>query len=852
MDSLLSTSYRSICTLIAVTVWLVASHAGAQRGVGPGVLPGREPFRVWRVDKPIFEELLGDEPMGLARNGAVHWPHDLPKVEFGLQYGVVQMIEGTYKRWAASRLHPIMASAFVRSAKLRADLKAHGITPVYYIAYLFRSAGRQGEVPLDEQGWPFLLDPKVQARVLAELTRNLEQIRGSIHSVQLFDECLHKVAQQALHFVSKYGDNDGYPFLSQCRQQVKERFGFGTHGMPSHFSENAPFKWIAFRRWLVDEALEFAGQVKALIEEKAPGTPLVSYCGQSRVSPKLLSRWGDVFDIVVAQTRDDGLGPELSPFGCQTKFMVDLCGAEFWPCPHIHNLPLPRPPDFSPEESIELVSQLLRNGATGIDVCTVDAYGRDRKGRKYCFYCDVWGAPGRWHAVVEAAKLMATMNRLRFPEADFAVLYSNDANMARPGRGWSSDAANAYAYAIFGPHLGGWFKFISDDQIARGRVPLSRYKAIVMPYARFQRQTVIEALHAYVENGGTLICADPFVWQAYDNGQSAAPWRDKLFAARPVAGAAYQPKRMVARRSRRIWGRWSGSVPVAGRSVQRLKVRRGANVVARFGDGRAAAVLNRTGRGQALYFAFNPFADVTLRSRSWLRLFRALCEGLGIELGRDIWRFKIPASKLPGTALTLPEGTCLTGNFILWRMSVPYRVRNLEAGGTYMATPAPDAIPDLGPFPVKIGAGKLTNRLLAPQKGNCELGHSELSDWILKWQRSDEISILFDFGERHPVERVNVFYQGQLPATAVWVDSGGGAGWQRVAETNAVARTDGVDMRELTFRPAPARRVRITIGRRTPGATLVLSEVEIWSRGKPPTNAFVRLAEPVSPRGKAR
>ena len=81
--------------LTAALSWGALSHAqsrtlNAARG---------KPARVWSVDKPLFEELMGERPMGRSARGALLWRHDEGHIEFGLQYGVVRTRENDLKKW---------------------------------------------------------------------------------------------------------------------------------------------------------------------------------------------------------------------------------------------------------------------------------------------------------------------------------------------------------------------------------------------------------------------------------------------------------------------------------------------------------------------------------------------------------------------------------------------------------------------------------------------------------------------------------------------------------------------------------------------------------------------------------
>ena len=76
-----STLATQIGVILAATLSCCALSRA--QSAAPNVARGRLP-RVWSVDKPLFEELMSDQPMGRAMGGALAWRHDEGHVEFGL------------------------------------------------------------------------------------------------------------------------------------------------------------------------------------------------------------------------------------------------------------------------------------------------------------------------------------------------------------------------------------------------------------------------------------------------------------------------------------------------------------------------------------------------------------------------------------------------------------------------------------------------------------------------------------------------------------------------------------------------------------------------------------------------
>jgi len=822
---------QCVVTATSVAVALGCAVAAAQANDASPAAYRTADSRVWKVEDPLFKELLGDQPMGYSADGAILWAHDWDHVSFGLQYGAVRTAEGDFRRWNAYQLHPLESLGLVKDPPLLGNLRRYreaGIKPAYY-PYQYFLPSTVGDVPVDDRnGYVFVLDPALRERLLTGLKADIEELGDSIHSCQLLDEAFGVMSYQTVYFHRKFRGTREYPYILECDTEVRERFGFGKYGIPDDFQEDAPFKWIAMRRWIIYKALDLAREARAVVKARAPNVLFVSYDPPSQVQPGRYSLWGGVFDVIIHQVSEGATpSPYFSNFGYITKHLVDLSGAEVWPVPHVHNQQFDTPPNFTPEETIELMSQLLRNGARGLVVYMPDQPGLTKR-RKYCFYSDYIGAPERYFTEVETVKIIAGMKQLKFPSPDFAVFYSNDANMARRGWPWNSDGANAWAYMLLGPTLRGWFRFIDDDQVERGTVDLSQFKAIFVPYAEYERRSAVEGLENYVSSGGTLICGDPTAFRAFDDGDSSETLRQKIFGVSVEPGTPLRPTTVSCLKGAPLVGGCTAPLPLVRCTALRVKAIGEAKVVATFEDGSPAIVMNALGRGRTLYFAVNPFTEANARDAKWQDFFRGVCEEVGVQLSRDIWRFKIPASRYSRLVPPIPAGTCLTGNYMQWTQSAPYSVKNLDTGGRYWLSPVPDAIGDVG-NPAGFSSGKLTNRLSAPRVGNYENGFSQLSDWVVKWTNESAIDILFDFQRPYTVNRVAVFYQGQLPGATVTVRRDEADPWRQVAEDANVLETDGVDLKDIVFAPVSARWVKVSIPARAKGKALLISEAEVWS-----------------------
>ena len=829
---------RGVKAVLICTLFLT----GAGRG---------ERFRVWQVDNPLFDELLTDQATRHASRGCMVYVHGLGAVHYGLQYGVAVTSGDYYTRVNRYRLHPALGSPHIH-ARLPM-LRRYGVRPIYDYMRHWRNAGKDG-VPKDgRRGNPYIFDPRTTARIIRGTRADLKAFGEQLHGYQLDDEGIFFAAQQTMYFWKTHGGTGVYPFIDTCEKEVKEKFGFGKYGIPRDMKEHAPYKSIAFGRWVIHKALERAREIRGVIKAKHPDLVYISYDGQGAVSPWQFSLWGDVFDVIQKQILDYYPKRDMCRVGMQTKMVVDLSGAEFWPILHQHNGKDDGVPGYSTGELIELMSQVLRNGGTGLSVYMPD-YRRSETGmtRKFCYYSEEFGAPSRWGVVAQTARIMSEMPRLRFPEPDFAVFYSNTSHMARnfPRALWRV-GPHHYAYMILGQKLGGWFSFISDVQIDRNKVDLSRFKAIfVPPDADYVSRAVADAMHKYVAGGGTLISGDPAIWSSLDNGDSAASFRARTFGVSANPGGTRSVPKVARTDGGGVLGHPARSLPVKEVPFYKVTTTGDARVAARFDDGTPAVTIHAVGKGHAIYFAFNPFTETALRNDVWRAFFQTLCQRFGIRLNQDIWRFKIPMSKYRNLNIAVLDGTCLTGNHLVWSKSLPYAVKNLETGGSYMLKPAPTKIPDVAAGRIGFAAGKLTNRLKAPVVGNHELGYSKLSDWVVTWDNEAPVAIILDFRRGYEIGKVKVWHQGALPRSRVSVRMHERDTWAEVSKMaamklpgTAVYLEAEVRLTEFAFDAVNARFVKIDIGERPKGKPLTLSEVEVWTDRELVSKKLVSIVE---------
>jgi len=289
---------------------------------------------------------------------------------------------------------------------------------------------------------------------------------------------------------------------------------------------------------------------------------------------------------------------------------------------------------MSPENLLEWVSQAMRCGASHIEYYQMDN--------------PRFTDPERWKMMLHLSKTLTSMNRVKLPDdPEVAILYSADSHRAQ---GASTKANEVYtAYSLLGERVGSWFDFVDDDSLARGEKSLAKYRAVYIPLATYQRKSVVRQIEQFVKDGGTVICGDPTVFSWDIDGSDLSGIRERIFGVRVITSKS----RNSILTCKSDWTEGvSGSLPIY-RPVGRdgwpeenglmIEKARNVQVIGTFADGSPAITVAKYGRGQAIYFAANPFVPECLfEGDRWDGVFRAFQTRLGAKVDRPIWRFKLP------------------------------------------------------------------------------------------------------------------------------------------------------------------------------------------------------------------
>src|SRR5690606_21491560 len=152
-------------------------------------------------------------------------------------------------------------------------------------------------------------------------------------------------------------------------------------------------------------------------------------------------RWGELFDIVNVQVSAD--------MGFYTKLAGDMAQAkDLWICAHIeHYLG-----NYTRSETEELLSDVFRNGATGLHLYMVNTMKR-RRGAGSAIV-DQISAPERWHVAETVLEyLRENPFRVRQAEPDTGVFVSNTSYLSKAD--YPNPVTNdlRMLYNVMGPRL---------------------------------------------------------------------------------------------------------------------------------------------------------------------------------------------------------------------------------------------------------------------------------------------------------------------------------------------------------------------------------------------------------------
>ncbi|HWL53433.1 MAG TPA: sugar-binding protein [Chthoniobacteraceae bacterium] len=705
------------------------------------VRPFREPARVATTADPLFESLLEPRPEALSREGVLMWPHELlhpMMADLPFRTGSVYREEDAYRQYGKDRSILWCMGAVLTPERL-GKFDRHRVAVAYCLDA--RRALPAG-VPVDKTGHPWLLDPRAREAYLADAEKAIAMAREhpSIRFLAAGDETWEKMHRSLLAHLD---DKESYPELQAVDEEIRQQYGFGKYGLPESSVDTNPFRWIATYRWELDRMLEIQKKIRKRVQEEAPHLKMISWDNVNGLRPYGIGRWHEAFDVIIHQLYPSG-NPRRELFGAQTRFYADLFRKpENWPLPHIENYGA----NFKPGEVTELLSQCLRNGATGFSFYLADT--RAQRAGKANPVVERIGAPERWNVIRDVMeRVTETPFIVRQPVADTAIFYSNTSYQGTgtgEGHALQFRARNEgeWIYTVLGPRLRSALAFIDDHALEKRR--LTDYKAIYIPYMPIADDAEYRQLEEYVKGGGSLIVCDPLAFRHRSDGTL----REEGLLQPPLEDTAALPPQEVVFEKKAL---------VALSPAYRLKAGEG-RVLASYPGGDPAVVEVRHGKGRITYFGQNPLRARVIEEAGWISLFRTLQVAAGASLGEEVWRFRLPTPAAQGEGSSHPAEVSLTGNAMEWRASAPVAVAASRVRGSYQLSVADDASKEPAGEPVPFAEGRLTDRLKGAQAAN----DADPRSFTLRWKSAPALGIHYTFDQAVEVQRIDLFFHGRLP-----------------------------------------------------------------------------------------
>jgi len=769
---------------------------------------------------PLYEELLSDEDPGLAAEGLPAWV-DLIFVRtlthFAKRYGVEVDAELAMRKYARHGLIPVNSQVMLYDAYRMPEFsRRFGARAVVWTTSC--------KATRNSPERHFLLEP-----ALSQYKQSAWSIASKPHSWAVFwgDEHSAWAIKHMMRIYEGRGKREHHQYVrTELNEKVKQQTGFGKYGLPQGTRDEDPFRWIAWFRYANQESHRIWSELRAEIKKEHPHIRFMSEDSSGVIKPFEYSAGADmdICDFYNHQT-----GP--TRMGHITKLLADLTGKEVFPCTHVeHYLG-----SFEPEQVRELLSRVFRAGGSGFVSYTTDSTAAATNLRTMEF-----SAPERWNAVLEIGDRVQNQPKLKYPEPDFAVYYCNTSYQALNPyiqHWWDMDVQ--YAYEVFGPKvMRSWYRFVDENIVLNHFEDLAALKVLMINFGKYQLPGVTEKIEEYAANGGTVVCFDPeaFTWCA--DGTSLVAARQRLFGVE--VGKPFEGKETVT---------FKDSLPGVERPLPaiadayQMKAMPGTQVLATFPNGQPAVVEKHVGHGGTVFFGFNPITSSAARSPEWKQALRRIGKTLGITLDQDIWRFTFPPFERELYPKD-PDGVCLTNNYQRFINDLPASINNLDSGGAYRLSPAPDAAPDEGGTgEVPFNKGDLTDRRFAFAL-NEKPGPS--TNYIVSWNSNVPVEVAFDFKRAYPVKQVRLWYAMRLPRFTVCT-SRDGKDWQEVGRRDTEQWTDGVRLVERTFAPQAARYVKLAFAKRDAREKydkrqkkmvpwpqpFYLVEVEVWAEEAP-------------------
>ncbi|MBC8443228.1 beta-galactosidase trimerization domain-containing protein, partial [PVC group bacterium] len=768
--------------------------------------PAASRARVWQIPDPLFEELLSTEAPKAPRTCALMWAHPIVRIP---------MLRDTAK---------CLATRYVLD-EICQELVRHGIVVLGRAA-----AARERRMAslcyptMAPRGARWKLKPESIEYALSDAKSRLQRGGKILWGVFAGDELNQAVVREGVELMGN--PPASYSFIHEANESLKREFGGGRWGIPVGRHDSNPYRWIAFRRWCNARLRVRQARLRHVVGQHRRDLRVVSFNPQGCLQSLEWSAQAQHFDIFTHQVLPRGRDTSART-GFFTKLLVDLTGKDVWPCVHVEHYKIAR----TPEETVEILSQVVRNGGTGFHLFLSDISNSNKRvgDTRLCYF----GSPRRYHTIMNVIDLARTMPRPVYPANHrTAVLFNDDTIASQPYRSEGEHSRRTEAcYLALGPVARSWFTFVDCAQLLVAKNLRERFDTIHLPAARYQRPEIVVALRQFVQHGGTLVCGDASAFQTDTLGNDTASSRSGLFGVQ--VGDALPARRLAPKIDE-----LGGPLPLKSRALELIPQAPAVKVLATYEDGCAAVTLNSLGEGRAVLFGSNPFHKDAIGDAAWQKFYTRLARWLGAPTGLDIWRFRFPDRVIWSEPQEV--GLCLTNNHVVWREELPTFAQNSGLNGSYRYSEPPDALPDgeVAAGSIPFDKGRLTDRrrsILAKKREAAAYSDYELSatHWTESWSTPEPLSVTLDLQRAWDPLCAKLWFCDMLPDLTV-DGSTDGETWH--SQGRAKGSQAGADVCDLTIalEGAPCRYVRVNFGPRPPRQKMTLVEVEVWGKAPRP------------------
>ncbi len=592
------------------------------------------------------------------------------------------------------------------------------------------------------------------------LRQGMKLYKDVIGAFFIGDEIYGQMRKKTVNLFALYKTKGLYPEIEKIDREIREKFGYGKYGIPTSQKDKNRFRWVALKRWANDFTDRFERKVIKEVRKIDKDLPIFSPDLLGDMTSADISRWQDGrFDVHLAQ-----LNNHIRPNGVNgiafCRLVNDLSKPqEFWGCTHTEGSGV----KLTTTEMQQLYTHFFRNGVTGLHFWPLG-------GTKLWMTDTRISRPEAFKYILETIKNIRG-NKLTPPAKTAAAIYVSELSQMSIPAYWDWIGFIEPAFYMLNIKLNADVQFISDLAVARGYAKPADYRLIVAPFIQFTNNKAGQLLLDAVKQGTTLLVTDPQAFSFMPNGTVPEKLRQQLFGKIiPVATAKQMhkattlqtdflqnsPKLKMAVPPPTLWN-------IVGKSYTFNQV---ANdeVLMRYADNSPAAIVRKLGKGKIIITGFNIYQHTSNHPVPWqevpvanLDLFKALLKSCNISYGTP-GVIKLP----PLTQQPIKTMTCISGNALDFRRTLPKLLYNVPVNISYRYKPFPDSKADVKSSGwIAATKGLLTDRLKVVLDNNKKQSH-------VAWKRVKNIELTINLAGLRNIKQLNLFVMNEAPTAELW------------------------------------------------------------------------------------